>query len=243
MKKPRIDIASIRRQEIIEAAVAAIAEQGFQNLSLSEIEQRAGMSRGQLTYYFPTKEEILLGVFDRLLLLMYQRIGTPGGQEEGEAQESGWEWVKHLLTRLTAQPPEAAEFHCLQYTFLSQIGHREDLRRRLAALYEEWRSKMGEGLADDMNRRPPLRPVSPRTVATLVQALLHGLAMQQAADPAAFRRDEMVSLCLDVLGTYLWGRSWARPTRRTAGPTTKPGKGRRPASRALAKEVNGEHSH
>ena len=80
MKSQRIDIARIRRDQIVEAAVAVIAEQGLQNLSLSEIENKAGMSRGQLTYYFPTKEAILLAVFDRLVLLMVQRIGTPTGQ-------------------------------------------------------------------------------------------------------------------------------------------------------------------
>src|SRR5260370_7003585 len=73
MKTARIDVASVRREQIIEAAVAVIAEQGLQNLSLSEIEKKAGMSRGQLTYYFPTKEAILLAVFDRLVPLMNQQ--------------------------------------------------------------------------------------------------------------------------------------------------------------------------
>ncbi len=68
MKSPRVDVGRIRREQIVEAAVAIIAEQGIQNLSLSEIEKRAGMSRGQLTYYFPSKEDILLAVFDRPLL-------------------------------------------------------------------------------------------------------------------------------------------------------------------------------
>src|SRR5438445_1104567 len=124
MKNPRIDIASIRREQIIEAAVAVIAEQGLQNLSLSEIEKKAGMSRGQLTYYFPAKEDILLAVFDRLLQLMYERIGTPDGQQCSEA--GGVDWVRHLLQKLLAQPPVSPEFDVLQYTFLSQIGHRAD---------------------------------------------------------------------------------------------------------------------
>ena len=67
------------------AAVAVIAEQGLQNLSLSEIETKAGMSRGQLTYYFPTKEAILLAVFDRLVSLMVQRIGKPAGRQTAPA--------------------------------------------------------------------------------------------------------------------------------------------------------------
>src|ERR1700680_2944047 len=78
MKTPRIDIGSIRREQIVDAAVAVIAEQGLQHLSLSEIETKVGMSRGQLTYYFKTKEAILLAVFDHLVQLMTQQQGQNG---------------------------------------------------------------------------------------------------------------------------------------------------------------------
>src|SRR5438105_4644343 len=76
MRTPRADIVNARREQIVEAAVAVIAEQGLHNLSLSEIETRAGMSRGQLTYYFGTKEAILLAVFDHLLELLCKRAGA-----------------------------------------------------------------------------------------------------------------------------------------------------------------------
>jgi AcrR family transcriptional regulator len=243
MKTPRIDIASIRREQIVEAAVAVITEQGLQNLSLSEIETKAGMSRGQLTYYFRTKEDILLAVFDRLVLLTHQRVGTPPGQQACEPG-SGWDWVRHLLETLLADPPVSPEFGCLQYTFLSQIAHREDFRRRLASLYENWRSNMAQGLGADMARRPAARRVSPRAFATLVQAILHGLAMQRAADPDAFDEQEMQELCLDVLGTYLWGEQPAGKQRRARGTARNARNGARRADSGVAlKGVNGERTH
>lgn len=215
MKSPRIDVARIRREQIVEAAVAVIAEQGLHNLSLSEIENRAGMSRGQLTYYFPTKEAILLAVFDRLLQLMYERLGRPPAATQegpstqgpaGECDVGAWDIMQHLFDALLRCPPVSPEFHALQYTFLSQIGYREDFRRRLASLYEDWRSRMAEGLAADRTHGTTTRTVPPRAMASLTQALLHGLSMQLAADPQAFDRDEMVNLCLDMLGTYLGAR-------------------------------------
>jgi AcrR family transcriptional regulator len=236
MRNSPVDIGVLRRQQIVEAAVAVIAEQGLQNLSLSEIETKAGMSRGQLTYYFPAKEDILLAVFDRLLQLTYQRLGRPECADQAACTEGGWDLVQHLLTALVGQPPANPEFGCLQYTFLSQIGHREDFRRRLASLYEEWRSGMAEKLAGDLARRPAVRPVSPRALATLVQALLHGLTLQAAADPGAFDRPEMLDLCLDVLRSYLWGRPRSRkaqpaPKRKKPSPLTAR-RARRPAHRS-----------
>ncbi len=220
MKNGRVDVGRVRREQVVEAAVAVIAEQGLQSLSLSEIEKRARMSRGQLTYYFPAKEDILLAVFDRLLELMHQRVQAAHG-DPCAAGDTAWERLEHFLRWVLLQPPSVPEFHALQYTFLSQIGHREDFRQRLAQLDEEWRGHMAGDFAKDLapggeqngGGAAGPRPVSPRTVASFVQALLHGLAMQRAADPDAYDRQEMLELCLDLLGTFFRRR---RPGRKPA---------------------------
>jgi len=218
---PAPDLAGLRRRQVVEAAVAVIAERGVQGLSLSAVERRAGMSRGQLTYYFPAKEDILLAVFDRLLTLTYERIGPPAGRPSMD-QAGAWEIIRHLLATVPEQPAASPEFHCLQYTFLSQIGHRADFRERLAQLYEEWRSRMAAGLAQEFAAKPAIRPVSPRALATLVQALLHGLALQHAADPQSFRTEELLHLCVDMLGTYLWGNAATTNGKNHAPKANKP---------------------
>jgi AcrR family transcriptional regulator len=200
MRNGRISIGSIRREQIVDAAAAVIAEQGIQNLSLSEIEKKVGMSRGQLTYYFKAKEDILLAVFDRLLALM--------NQQNAEAEFDRLDWlgiVREVLLLVLADPPAHPEFHALQHTFLSQSGHRDDFRRKLAELYEDWRSRSAEALKRDLRKRPAVRRVAPRTLATLVQAIFHGLAVQRAADPRAIDTREIVLLCLDILQNYVWG--------------------------------------
>ncbi len=225
MKNARIDVGAIRREQIVEAAIAVITEKGLQNLSLSEFEKKAGLSRGQLTYYFPAKEDILLAVFDRLLQLTYQRIGTPHESEPEEA--SGWDWTKHLLEKLVGEAPVNPEFGVLQYTFLSQIGHREDFRRRLATLYEEWRSQMAQGLAIDLSHRPETRGISPRALASIIQALLHGLSMQLAADPQAFDRQEVLALCLEMVANSMKIRHPVRKPRKPAANNWKAADGSR----------------
>ena len=210
MKNSRVNIAGIRREQIVDAAAAVITEQGIQNLSLSEIEKKAGMSRGQLTYYFRTKEDILLAVFDRLVALMDERVGEP---ECALGQKAGaWEWIGHLLQKILVDRPVHPQFGCLQYTFLSQIAHREDFREKLASLYRYWRQQMGTGLAEDYPTLPSGQPIRPQAFATLVQALLHGLAMQRTADPQAFDGQEMLALCLDVLGNYLGKKNGPSPS-------------------------------
>jgi AcrR family transcriptional regulator len=237
MKLPRVDVGRIRREQIVEAAAAIIAEEGLQNLSLSAIEERAGMSRGQLTYYFPAKEDILLAVFDRLLHMMHERVRA-SGDAPCQAGGSPWERLEHLLTFLIVQPPAWPEFHALQYTFLSQMGHRDDFRQRLASLYEEWRSHMAADLAPELERSGA--GVSARTLASFIQALLHGLAMQRAADPDAYDRHEMLALCLQMLGLYL-----APPHPQPLSPRGRGvgGEGGRPAKQKAPRKKTGAAAH
>lgn len=210
----RVTIASIRKNEIVDAAAAVISEQGIQHLSLSEIEKKVGMSRGQLTYYFKTKEDILLAVFDRLIDLMCRR------NAEAEFEKLDWlEIVRQILLMVLQDPPAHPEFHALQHTFLSQTSHRDDFRQRLADLYEEWRKKSAESLRRDLKKRPAVRKIAPRTLATLVQAIFHGLAVQRAADPKAINTRELVHLCLDLLSTYLW--AGPKPRRKSSRRRTR----------------------
>ncbi len=222
----RIDIASIRRAQIVEAATAVIAEKGLQHLSLSEIENKVGMSRGQLTYYFKAKEEILLAVFDRLVQRMHeQHDGANGAKSDGAKPcwlpglEPMMRWI---LQAILTKPDPHPEFHCLQFTFLSQIGHRADFRRRLARLYEEWRTHLTEQIVQECKHCPPRRRLSARNLATLVQAIFHGLAVQAAADPRAFDPRDLAELSVDVVKSYLWHDAPSRVTRRAANASPRP---------------------
>ncbi|MBX9677232.1 MAG: TetR/AcrR family transcriptional regulator [Gemmataceae bacterium] len=207
MNQRRIDIGAIRRDQIVSASAAIIAEQGIQHLSLSAIEKKVRMSRGQLTYWFKSKEDILLAVFDRMLLLMFQQHQ----EMQGQAPFTSDDWLdvfRHVMREMLKQPPEHAEFQTLHHTFLSQISHRDDFRRRLADLYGHWRGK----IAEDVERRPGTdarkknaRKVEPRHLANLVQAILHGLRVQSLVDPDSVEAEPVIELCVDMFRNYLRG--------------------------------------
>jgi AcrR family transcriptional regulator len=220
--RARIDIASIRREQIVDAAAGIIASRGIQHLSLSAIERLAHMSRGQLTYYFPTKEDILLAVFDRTVRRMQERMAA---DEEPTCQSAGdaWGLIESLLAKLLMQPV-AGDFAQLQYSFLAQTGARADFRERLASLYEGWRAHMAQGLRG----RAGNAAADPRLLASFVQALLHGLVLQLQADPAAFDRAAMFELCSKLLSQLIDGT--AKPessSRNMNGRSHSPRGGRR----------------
>ena len=193
-------IARARREQIVEAAAGIIISQGLHNLSLSKIETETRMRRGQLTDYFPTKEDILLAVFDHLLAMLLRQIHGLEDIDDKHGLPGIWEMVSKALTTVLGRNPVGWEFHALQYTFLAQMGHRKDYREKLATMFGEMR--MGMGAHITVSAAPSVVPssrVSPRTIASFFQALMHGLTMQLAVDPEAFDRAEMLELCVGLL--------------------------------------------
>ncbi|RMF12880.1 MAG: TetR/AcrR family transcriptional regulator [Candidatus Dadabacteria bacterium] len=55
--------SEIRKQQILDAAIAVFAEKGFHSSRVSDIARRAGVAYGLVYHYFDNKEEILRTIF------------------------------------------------------------------------------------------------------------------------------------------------------------------------------------
>jgi len=66
-----------RRERILEAAYEAIDEHG-ERASLQDIADRVGVTQPALTYYFPTRDDLLLAVLDRRDVLGKSLAGALG---------------------------------------------------------------------------------------------------------------------------------------------------------------------
>ena len=192
-------VARRRRDEIVSAATDIIATEGLHRLSLARIEGRTGMTRGQLTYYFPAKEEILLAVFDRMLgrMIAFAKADAAARGLPADGPGHGWGMLRHGLDKLLGDDPGPGpdDLRPLVHTFMAQVQHRPDYKAKLAAANSNWR----EHIAADLRAGPP-GPVPPAVAASLVMAVFQGLGGQLAVDPDAFDRAAMLSACLRILG-------------------------------------------
>ena len=66
-KKPRTRIQQRNREAIREAALDVFSQQGYRGATLDQIADRAGLSKPNLLYYFPSKEAVHLDLLSRLL--------------------------------------------------------------------------------------------------------------------------------------------------------------------------------
>jgi len=63
-------VASMRRREILDAAVKLFLEKGFQKTSMREIAEVAGTGKSTLYDYFQTKEQLLAFIFEDAISAM-----------------------------------------------------------------------------------------------------------------------------------------------------------------------------
>src|ERR1700754_181337 len=55
----RVDAGDMRRRQLIEATIVAIAEVGFNATTIAEIARRADVSTGLVSFYFGDKDGLL----------------------------------------------------------------------------------------------------------------------------------------------------------------------------------------
>lgn len=118
-KSDRTSVAGrARRDQIIRAAGEVVAEVGYANTSTARIAERAGISKGVLTYHFESKDEILrlvaLQLFDRCAQHV---VASLGDTSDPAAVIRGW---------LTAELQFFGD-HCTEYRAMSEImaNHRD----------------------------------------------------------------------------------------------------------------------
>ena len=173
----RADVGAIRRAQIVEAASRVIARKGFHNATLAEVEAEAGISRGMMTYHFPTKEGMVLAVFDSLLDRLRPVVDLP-------AATPGRSRAERLIDALLVERPPDAEAQSLLHTFLAQIGHRDDYRSRLAFVLA--------ALRDDLAAVFPTC-ADPSATASIILGAILGAWTQLQVEPSALEPSRLAA--------------------------------------------------
>lgn len=73
-------------QRLMAAATRLFADQGYDRTSVQEIVEAAGVTKGALYHYFGSKDDLLHGIYGRLLGLQQQRLDALA-RESGPVEE------------------------------------------------------------------------------------------------------------------------------------------------------------
>jgi AcrR family transcriptional regulator len=84
---PRQRRKEARPQELLDAALELFVEKGFSATRSEEVAARAGVAKGTLYLYYPSKEDLLKAVVRENLSALIAEAATIAGSFEGTTQE------------------------------------------------------------------------------------------------------------------------------------------------------------
>ena len=125
------------REEIVKAGDRLFYEKGFESTSFSDISKDVGISRGNITFHFPSKDEILAAVID----LRMERIGQMLKRWEAES-ESSQDRIKCFINIVITNRAKIFLYGCPVGTLTSELAKLDHAAmphaKRLFAVFQDW---------------------------------------------------------------------------------------------------------
>ncbi|MFJ9554394.1 TetR/AcrR family transcriptional regulator [Nocardiopsis sp. NPDC101807] len=179
-------IEDARRRQIVTAAIAAIAEEGYSRASFVRIAARASISPGLITYHFKTKENLIREVLGHIDARLDRAM--EGGPEPLEGFEDGLRRiVTGHVTYCASHPQE-------------MVARREVLSAALPPALQEHVARGNEagraelvGFLAEGQRHGEFRPFDPEVFTDALFAALgsapRSVALRPTEEHAAYARE------------------------------------------------------
>jgi AcrR family transcriptional regulator len=176
-----------RKQAILDAALNILIDNGYHNFSLRRVASRAGISVGNLQYYFPSKQSLITALLDDIITPYLQEFE---GMRAGADPDEQFEKILRLVftdlqdQRTTIVFPE----------LWSLANHEAGVSGQLDHMYERYRSVMAE-IIYDMN--PSLGKSKAAKLAVFFSATVEGHTIFVGYDkPMSDEIDEYIEFAL-----------------------------------------------
>ena len=164
----------IRRQQIIDAAKQALIEGGANSLVLRDVADQIGITHGNLQYYFPTKNDLLIAIFDQAVEKYTESMKV--AVSETSTRKGRLDAIIDAgIAELKA--PETALWRMM----MSLADHNPDMASILKKendLYEQVVAEELELISPDLSLQRR------RHIARIIHAILDGLGVQFSYEDA-----------------------------------------------------------
>jgi AcrR family transcriptional regulator len=176
-----------REQAVVTAASELIAEQGLGILRMTDVADRAGMSVGHVTYYFPSKSELLVRAITQSEREFQAQVDV--GLAE---RHDPWDRLCTLLELAAASGPRDRQW-LLWLEVWARAGVDEDVAQVQCALDRWWRDAMRDVITEGAARgRFTCNDVE--TAVSVLSGLVDGLSVRLTLDGASITRGELLEL-------------------------------------------------
>lgn len=164
-------------RKIKESSLKLFAKKGYTAASVEDIMKEAGYTKGAFYAHFKSKEELFLQIMDER---MYEHQSNLMGLFEKEDEKVINE-IDNLLNQLIQQT-EKEQWAAIFFEFLANANRSENVRLRMARMYEEWREFLVRLFSTLQQKDLIQKTIDPQLIAQTVIALFDGFNIQAHVD-------------------------------------------------------------
>lgn len=201
----------VRRNDILKVALSRFARAPYEELSMADTAEEAGVAKGTLYLYFKSKEEMFLAVYNNELNSWFDELDKELAFAHGGASIAGF--VEILSTSL-ARRPELLRLIAILHTVLER-----NLDHTTAKRFKNWlKERLLKTGALTEKYLPFLTPGQGAELALKINALVIGF--QHMAEPAGAMREvlaeedmalfrvDLKKALLETLSTLIMGLAY-----------------------------------
>lgn len=165
--------AKTRQRQIIQAAMQCFQRKGYENTTIDDIAAEYGLSKGSIYWYYSSKKDILIAVFNHMISQLFAHYGylvsSPISAREKLTQ------MVHLMAQMLLREYESYR----PFMVLMSVAYEEEeLRSMSASLYEQAEQMVAEVLRQGEKAGEFVVPNKRLTTALMI-ATAEGLFTRQ----------------------------------------------------------------
>ncbi|SEW12331.1 transcriptional regulator, TetR family [Aliiroseovarius sediminilitoris] len=198
--KFRREPAEQRKEALILAALALIAERGVRGATVRAIAERADVTQGLIRHYFSSKEDLISAAYAFHMSHMTNLTAAPNVPDGATASVRLAAFVAAGLNPPVVDPASVS----LWASFLNKVREDPRMRQIHEQTYHDFRDRL-EGLIADALAEAELvaPPARLRHLAIACNAVIDGLWMEGGALPNAFEPGELPKIGLQSVGAII----------------------------------------
>lgn len=166
------------RTSLMQAATKLFAQRGLERVSIDDVAEAAGYTKGAFYANFRSKEDLFLAMLEERFaqrLDALDRILASEHEVEQQARESGADFVRYI----SADP----EWQRLFFEFAAYASRNDEFRRALLERYRTLRERIATLYRRRLERLEIEPPIDLDKLALMTFAMANGIALERLLEP------------------------------------------------------------
>ncbi|TAL39775.1 MAG: TetR/AcrR family transcriptional regulator [Spirochaetes bacterium] len=186
-----------RRMQILQAAYDVIAQKGYNNFTIEDIANMAGLSKGGVLHYFKTKEDILVYLLEQMYRVIEDTI-----RKRSQKYRSAEKKLKAILIAFIVTAKGHPALYTVLVDFWAQIPINPRVQNIHAKIYsiicDEVRLTIDAGV-----QAGEFQPVDSKNTAFAVVGMIMNAAIQWTFHKELYNIDHVTKTSMSMVMAYL----------------------------------------